>query len=90
MHRNSHRHKETNGRQVTEWQHLVTRHQHRNQNAQGDKDQAGGDHRGMAQQQRRIEADQELLGAELRLQTFTRLFRDWRQAIHNRFDHPRH
>ena len=90
VHRHGEGHKEADGRQIAKRQHLVTWDDHGDQNGQRDKDQAGGDHGGMAQQQRRIEADKELLATKACLQAFTGMLGDGRQAIHDRFDHPRH
>ena len=44
----------------------------------------------MAKQQRRIEANQEILAAEFCLKAFTRLFGNRVQAVHDRFDNARH
>ena len=90
MYRNRHGDEESNGREVAERQDLVTRNHNRDQNAERDKDQAGRHDRGMAKQQRWIEANQEILAAKFRLQTFTRLFGNRVQAIHDRFDDARH
>ena len=75
---------------VAKWQNLVARDHDGDKNGQRDENQAGRDYRGMTEQQRRIETNQEFLAAEFSLQTFTRLFGYRGEAIHNRFDHPGH
>ncbi len=88
MYSHCHRYEEADGGQVTKWQSLVARDHDGDKNGQRDENQAGRDYRGMTEQQRRIETNQEFLAAEFSLQTFTRLFGYRGEAIHNRFDHP--
>ena len=63
--------KEADGSEVAERQDLISRNQYRYQNRQRNKDQAGRDNGGMAEQQRRIQTNQEFLPSEAGLKTAT-------------------